>query len=82
MIIPSKIYPEIEEIWTVQTIGKQKFFSPKSFSTILKRFKELEPKDLSPTWSNILNLMEIAIRNYEVLQTLFIKLEATNKQML
>ena len=82
MILPSDKYLEIEETWIERMIGRRKFFLLKLSSTILKRFRKLEPKDPSPTWSNILNLMEIAIRNYEVLQTLFIKLEVTNKQML
>ena len=82
MITQLHKYQEIEEIWTAQTIGRLKCFLLRLYSTILKRFRELEQKILSPKWLNILNLMEIATRNCEVLQIAFTKLEPKNNQKL
>jgi hypothetical protein len=80
MITQLEIYQEIEGIWTAPTIGRPKFFLRKLCSINLRRFRKIELKTRSPKWSNILNLTEIAIRNCEVLQIAFTKLEVKNKR--
>jgi hypothetical protein len=82
MIPPLDKSPEIEETWIEKMIGRQKCFLQRLSSTILKRFRELEPNGPSPIWSNIQSLMETAIRNYEVSPMLSTVLAARNRRTL